>query len=630
MAWIKVHPFRIWFAFALTVVLALVAGIVRSADRPPAGQERVATGSTPSADPTDADTVTGHVTAAGLTLNHPGGASLSVPAGALPVGTVVAITKGSAATLSQLGALQPDRVSWDVAASAEPPSLPVTLVLPYDAALVPAGTRPLVTTYDELSGWWVPVKTDAVPQTGKLIAELPGFSLKTWMLDRVPDRGAANAGARNAGRAGSRPAYVSWLEYQGLAMLNRRATRPQCTGRKPPSWVKHVVVSADPGISACVRGGGTGFAIEAANNHGYPVTLDLDAPFTRATASALDSTVDGLLARLPGGVLLVPTGTSVIAYDPPPAPVGTVQGRLSRDGDTMVRWLLLAALDATPAARTGFGPAAVECGRRALAAGAQVNTGVVVLLDCLAGALTAQLRAAGFDVTADLWRSDRVGQLPGAVYQEVGALRWVRGLQAGDFARLAAEVTDAGVPAAGSGSNAGTPAAGNPAAGGSGDGRDATAAVAVLARWAEAPRWTRPASVRPLYELAATVVPPVPSGQRLSARLAGRAYPDSTGAWVACADPPVTLTYQLAGKFRRFTAVVGVADTAPPDFAARFEVALDGRTVAAPVVDQKETAAVDVAVPGGRTMVISAVRTAGGCPPSPLPLGVLGGASLFR
>lgn len=609
MAWIKVHPFRTWFAFALAVVLALVAGIVRSADYPPAGQDRVTTGSTPSADPTDSDTVTGHVTAAGLTLNHPGGASLSVPAGALPVGTVVAITKGSAATLSQLGALQPDGISWDVAASAEPPSLPVTLTLPYNPSAVPAGTRPLVTTYDELSGWWVPVKTNAVPQTGKLIAELPGFSLKTWMLDRVPDRGPAAARTPNAARAGSRPAYESWLEYQGLAVLNGHANRPQCTGRKPPSWVKQVVLSADPGISTCVRSGGSGFAIEAANNHGYPVTLDLDAPFTRATASALDSTVDEVLAWLPGGVLLLPTGTSVIAYDPPPAPVGTVQGRLRRDGDTMVRWLVLAAVDATPAARTGFGPAAAECGRQALAGSARADLPVAVLLDCLAKVLTAQLTAAGFNVTADLWRSDAVGQLPGAVYQEVGALRWVRGLQASDFARVAAEVTATGS--------------------GTGGGPDPTGPVAILARWADAPRWARPAGVRPLFELAATVFPPVPSGQRLSARLAGRAYPDSTGAWVACADPPATLTYQLAGKFRRFTAVVGVADTAPGDFAARFEVAVDGRTVAAPVVDQKDTAAVNVAVQGGRTLVISAVRTAGSCPASPLPFGVLGDASLF-
>jgi hypothetical protein len=605
MAWIRVHPFRTWLAFALAVVLALVAGIVRSAERPRAGQERVTTGSTPSADPTDTDTVTGHVTAAGLTLNHPGGASLSVPAGALPVGTVVALSKGRAATLSQLGALQPDGVSWDVAASAEPPSLPVTLVLPYDPSAVPAGTRPLVTTYDELSGWWVPVKTDAVPQTGKLIAELPGFSLKTWIFDRVPDRGPATARTAAAGPAGSRPDYQSWLEYQGLGMLNRHADRPRCTGRKP-SWVKQVVIAADPGISACVRGDGSGFAIEAANNHGYPVTLDVDAPFTQASASALDSTVDGLLARLPGGVLLLPTGTSVIAYDPPPAPVGTVQGRLHRDGDTMVRWLVLAAVEATPAARTGFGPVAAECGRQALSGAVRVDLRVVVLLDCLAGALTAQLRAAGFDVTADLWRSDGVGQLPGAVYQEVGALRWVRGLQAGDFARVAAEV-------AASGSGAG----------------EATAPVAVLARWADAPRWARPAGVRPLFELAATVFPAVPSGQRLSARLAGRAYPDSTGTWVACADPPAALSYQLAGKFRRFTAVVGVADTAPGDFAARFGIAVDGRTVAAPVVDQQNTAAVNVAVPGARTLVISAVRTAGSCPASPLPFGVLGAASLF-
>jgi NPCBM/NEW2 domain len=612
VAWIKRYPFRTWLAFALTVVLALIAGIIRSGALPPAGPEHL--GASAGATAPYSDTVTAEVTAGGATLNHPAGATLSVPAGALPAGTVVSLTKGKAATMSQLGALQRDGVSWDIAASIEPPSLPVTLVLPYEPAAVPEGTRPLVTTYDELSGWWVPVRTNAVPETGRLIAELPGFSLKTWILDRVPDP------------AKSAEVTESWLEYQGRALLQPRAGRPQCTGRKVPSWVKQIVISPDPGVAACVRADGAGFAIEAANTRAYPVTLDLDVPFAKARASTLDATVDGLMARLPGGVLLLPTGTSAVSYDPPPAPVGAVRARIRRDGDTMVRWLVLAAVNATPAARANFGPAAAECGRRALPGPAPVASRVGVLLDCLARALTAQLRAAGLDPAKDLWRSDRVGQLSGAVYQQVGALRWVRGLQAGDFARLAGEVTAA-------------------------DGRGAAGPVTVLARWTGAPRWARPPGVRPLFALAAAVpaapatAPPpapvgaspppggaagaAPAGGRVTARLAGRDYPDSTAAPVACAGPPATLTYQLAGKYRRFTAVAGVAETAPPDLAARFDVTVDGRPVSTLLVDQRRTAPVDVEVPGARTLVISAVRTAGACPPPPQPSGILGAASLF-
>jgi hypothetical protein len=599
MAWIRLYPFRIWLAFALAVVASLVIGIIRSSGGPSVPQQRVNTEATP---PANADTVTGQVNAGGLTLNHPGGASLSVPAGALPVGTVVAITRGKAATLGQLGELQPDGVSWDVAASVEPPSLPVTLVLPYDPAMVPAGARPLVTTYDELSGWWVPVKTTAVPETGKLIAELPGFSLKTWILDRVSDPAKAARGTE------------SWLEYQGQALLRRRTDRPQCASRDAPAWVKQVVVNAGTGVSACVRGDGDGFAIEATNTLGYPVTLDLDAPFARTRTSATDTTMDSLLAQLPGGVLMLPTGKSVIAYDPPPAPVGTVHGRVRRDGDTMVRWLVFEAVNGAPAARTTSGPAAVACGKRALGVAGGGPSGtlgpapagqrVTILLDCLAQALDTQLRRAGFDVATNLWRSVGASRLPAAVAQTIGALRWVRGLQAGNFAQLAGEVT-------------------------AGNGQGVADRFTVLARWAEAPRWARPAGVTPLFDLVGTASVPGPSGQRISARLAGRLYPDSTGAWVACADPPATLAYQVAGKFRRFTAVIGLAETAPADLAVRFQLTADGRTVATHVVDQRNTVTVNVDLSNVESLVISAVRTAGGCPPSPLPFGVLGEASLF-
>jgi NPCBM/NEW2 domain len=584
--WIKLYPFRIWLAFALAVVMSLVIGIVRSFGSESVPPRPVSSHAAP---PLNGETVTGQVTEAGLTLNYPGGASLSVPAGALPAGTVVAITKGKAATLHQLGALQPDGVSWDVAASVEPPSLPVTLVLPYDPAMVPAGAHPLVTTYDELSGWWEPVKTTSVPETGKLIAELPGFSLKTWILDRAP----------TAGRGAE-----TWLEYQGRKLLRRRTDRPQCANRPVPPWVKPVVVNAGAGVSACVRGDGEGFAVEAANALGYPVTLDLDAPYARARSSALNPTVDDLLTQLPGGVLLPPTGKSAIAYNPLPAPVGTVQGRVRRDGDTMVRWLVFEVAGGTPAARTTVGPSAVECGKRALSGPAAAEQRVSTLLDCLAQALDRQLRAGGFDVTADLWRSDGVSRLPAAQAQAIGVLRWVRGLQAGNFAQLAGEVT-------------------------SGSGQGATGRTTVLASWADAPRWARPAGVTPLFDLVGTASVPGPSGQRMSARLAGRSYPDSTGAWVACADPPATLAYDLAGKFRRLTAVVGLAESAPADLAVRFQLTADGRPVVDSVVDHRHTATVNVDVSNVDSLVVSAVRTAGDCPSSPLPFGVLGEASLF-
>jgi NPCBM/NEW2 domain len=303
-------------------------------------------------------------------------------------------------------------------------------------------------------------------------------------------------------------------------------------------------------------------------------------------------------------VLMLPTGKSVVAYNPLPAPVGTVQGRVRRDGDTMVRLLVFEAVNGAPAARATLGPAAVACGKRALTGPAPAYQQVTILLDCLAETLETQLRKDGFDVATNLWRSGGTSRLPAAVAQTTGVLRWIRGLQAGNFAQLAGEVI-------------------------AGNDHGVADRFTVLARWAEAPRWVRPAGVTPLFDLVGTASVPGPSGQRTSARLGGRSYPDSAGAWVACADPPATLTYQLAGKFRRLTAVVGLAEFAPPDLAVRFQLTADDRTVADSVVDQRRTATVNVDLSNVDSLVISAVRTAGDCPPSPLPFGVLGEASLF-
>jgi len=47
---------------------------------------------------------------------------------------------------------------------------------------------------------------------------------------------------------------------------------------------------------------------------------------------------------------------------------------------------------------------------------------------------------------------------------------------------------------------------------------------------------------------------------------------------VNCGTSPATLTYNLDKKFDRLAAVVGLADFAPADLAARFLFAADGRS----------------------------------------------------
>jgi hypothetical protein len=543
--------------------------------------------------------VTAQVTDTGLTLNHPGGASLSIPPGALPVGTIVAITKGSASVLDRLGALQPDQVSWDVAASVEPPSIPVTLTIPYDPGKVPAGANPLVTTYDELSGWWVPVRTSVAVETHRLIAELPGFSLKTWIIDRTPDSGVARVGT------------TSWLEYQGQRLLASRPSKPQCAGRSAPPWVKQVVVDVDQNadVAACVRAQGDGFAVEAASNHSYPVVLSSDTPFTRVDASALDDTMDGLMERLSEGTgsrraLLLPTGTAAVGFDPPPTPVGTVELKVRRDGDSMLRWLVFEVIQETPSARVRIGPATVDCGVRVLTKPATAEAMVNSLFTCVGAALESELRSQGFNVDRDLWRSVGVSRLPSEVTQMIGALRWIRGLQVGRFSQLASELLATG-------------------------GSTRLKKDAATVRWAGAPRWVRPASLPPLFSLRPTVVADGASGQHLTSVLAGQTYNDATGAWVNCGTSPATLTYNLDKKFDRLAAVVGLADFAPADLAARFLFAADGKIVATLQVNQQNGALLNLDVKKVKTLVITTERTAGACPLATLPFGALGDATLF-
>ncbi|MEU7952540.1 hypothetical protein AB0B62_15355 [Micromonospora chalcea] len=73
-----------------------------------------------------------------------------MPAGALPSGTQVRLEPRRDPVLDRLGPLQPDGQSWEITADHDP-ILPVELTMPYDPGKVPAGVRPLVATFDDVS-----------------------------------------------------------------------------------------------------------------------------------------------------------------------------------------------------------------------------------------------------------------------------------------------------------------------------------------------------------------------------------------------------------------------------------------------------------------------------------------------
>src|SRR5690606_4247056 len=147
--------------------------------------------------PQEGTAVSGVVTNDGLELRHPDGAVLRIGPGDLPAGHEVELAFGGAdEVVEALGDLQPDGTAWSVDSTAEP-SGPVRLTIPYDPAALSPDARPLVASYDELSGQWIPVETHVDESAGELTGLLPSFSLKTWIADRVDDVGGA----------------ASWLEY---------------------------------------------------------------------------------------------------------------------------------------------------------------------------------------------------------------------------------------------------------------------------------------------------------------------------------------------------------------------------------------------------------------------------------
>ncbi len=548
--------------------------------------------------------VSATVTDAGLQLRHPAGAALSVPPGALPTGATVTLRASRAAELSRLGALQPDGLAWDIHSDAEPTS-PVTFSLPYDPAEVPAGARPMVATFEETSGWWIPVDGQADPAARRLTAQLPSFSLKTWILDRVTDAGNAVVGA------------ASWLEYQGGRLLGNRAGKPTCGER--PAWVREVITVEDDNaqLFACAQGAGDGFAINMTNNRGYPVAVEFDTPFTSAGGSALDDGLAGLLERVAaatGGTraFLLATGSGTASFDPVPTATGHVEGHVRHEPAAMVVMLAAEALRIakwdlpTPTGKK-LGIWTLDCVLRTIDSTGKLIAGDVAaagagVTSCLQDTLGGEVRQWGFDPGRDLWSNKAADRLPVDARRAVSALRWLHGVAVAKWSLTAADllINDRGA---------------------------AADLVDVAVHWREAPVVSDRGSVW-LYTVTPTVEAIGTSGRQVAGRLGGRAFPNSTGAWVGCDGTPATMTYRLDNGYRRLDATVGLSPATPAGISARMTFTVDGVPAATVDVTRDSATPVTLALAGATRLVVATEKTAGDCGASPTPYGVLGDATL--
>lgn len=602
-SWIAGNRQLVVVVAAAVSIAALVALLIRSPWSEAGETADPGATHTPSPPTTtpEPDVVAGVVSDDGLDLTHPGGAALSVGPGALQPGTRVELAAGHAAELDLLGDLQPDGVSWSIDATAEPTS-PVEFTVPYDPTTLAAGARPLVATYDELSGLWLPVETTADMDAQLLSASLPSFSFKTWISDRADDV---------AGGA-------SWLEYQLGRLTGNRAERPDCSDSPQPSWIRQVITNPDDNaqLFACVASDGDGFALWVANNRGYPVTVELDHPFTAAEPSRFDPGLSGFAAQLiaasgQGRVPILPTGTAVISYNPVGASAGHLQGWARRDTGALLTFLTLELVQDIGVDTIGL--SAIECYLHVFSAGVELSDADLIsagndLTECLTDTLTHEVRQWGFDPEADfgnrLW-SSQAGSLPSSAQKMVKGLRILRALDVAQWTLTAADlfVND-----------------NNPEAD----------LVDIGVRWDNAIRWGA-GGVGGIYlhELPADLGGPGgSSGELTGGVLDGRAVPNSTSAWVSCTGTPSTLTYQLSGAYDSLVTTTGLAPHTPERVVASITVVGDGEPLGSVSVGRDQTAPLQVDLTGVQEMTIEVIRTAGECENSPIPYGVLGDAYL--
>ena len=128
-----------------------------------------------------ASTVVG---AAGGTVSGPNGAKVVIPPGALATGTTIAITQTSAgapplpagfSVSGQMFAFTPHGTTF---------ALPVTITLPFDPALVPAGSRPTLFKTNTQNQWQQ--VADVTVDGDTVRAQVTGFSFGTAGVERLP------------------------------------------------------------------------------------------------------------------------------------------------------------------------------------------------------------------------------------------------------------------------------------------------------------------------------------------------------------------------------------------------------------------------------------------------------------
>lgn len=119
------------------------------------------------------------------------------------------------------------------------------------------------------------------------------------------------------------------------------------------------------------------------------------------------------------------------------------------------------------------------------------------------------------------------------------------------------------------------------------------------------------------------------TGQALTATIAGTTYRSATGVWIGCEGTASTAVYRLAGEFSKLTGVLGLQPHTPVGVRVRVAFVVDGETKLTATLSRDDRPQnVAIALPGARSITVTAVATAGECAPAASPYGAIGAASL--
>ena len=128
------------------------------------------------------------VGAAGGTVNGPNGTSVLIPPGALATDTAIAIEQSSAGTPPLPGGFTTSGLMFAFTPHGTTFAVPVTITVPFDPALVPAGSRPTLYKTNAQNQWEQVVGVTVGANT--VSAPVTGFSFGTAGVERLPPQRA--------------------------------------------------------------------------------------------------------------------------------------------------------------------------------------------------------------------------------------------------------------------------------------------------------------------------------------------------------------------------------------------------------------------------------------------------------